>query len=221
MAVSFRFVHRRAPLCVRTTGLALRVTIVNILLTVIIKLIYDVVGCFEVPMLHRVIRYCVRLSEGAPLLVRLFFLCFNLPGVKVILDSRRYTVAKLAFLKNDCVTRTFQDNLSGIPPVRIRSTLDLKVDGDRMFAGVVLPRTMSGSVPTFYTGTVFLVGRASMFDTMTLTSLVFIAGSLVKVCCGASRTLFVLMVTCLVVLLPVSLVYSFMREEIHCTRCKS
>lgn len=132
-----------------------------------------------------------------------------------------YKTIKLKLLNKDCVTRDFQDKLRTIPILRVRSTLTLKVGHLRVFQSIVLPRTFSVDMPTVITGVVFLLGRADIFSTVDLVSLVFATGSLVKRCCGAARYLIVLMKFCVVVLLPISILKALIRRGTECHVFKS
>jgi polar amino acid transport system permease protein len=80
---------------------------------------------------------------------------------------------------------------------------------------VILPQAMSVSVPPFVANVIFLMKETSVFSAVSLMDLMFTAKDLIGLYYSTTESLFLLVVSYLIILLPISILGSLLERRLR------
>ena len=180
----------------KAAWLTLRLGVIGIVWAIGIGLVCAVLQYDKVPVLRRLVGAYIQLSRNTPLLVQLFFLYYGLPKVGIKTNAEICGIAGLAFLGGSYMAEAFR---SGLQTLRY----------------VILPQAVSTSVPAFMANVIFLLKETSVFSAVSLMDLMFTAKDLIGLYYKTPECLFLLVVFYLIILLPVSLLGSWLERRVR------
>ena len=148
-------------------------------------------------------------------LVQLFFLYYGLPKIGIRTDAAVCGIAGLAFLGGSYMAEAFRSGLEAIEPIQTESALSLGMSRLQTMRYVVLPQAVSISMPAFMANIIFLLKETSVFSAISLMDLMFTAKDLIGLYYKTAENLFLLVVFYLIILLPVSLLGSWLERRLR------
>lgn len=214
-ALNWGFIEKYLPLYEEAAWLTLRLGIIGIVFAVLIGLICAVVQYYKVPVLRRIVGVYVELSRNTPLLIQLFFIYYGLPKIGISTDAATCGIAGLAFLGGSYMSEAFRSGLEAIEPIQTESAYSLGMNRGQTMRYVILPQAISISVPPFMANVIFLLKETSVFSAISLMDLMFTAKDLIGLYYKTTECLFMLVVFYLIILLPVSLLGSFLERRLR------
>ncbi len=214
-ALNWGFIEKYLPLYEEAAWLTLRLGIIGIVFAVLIGLICAVVQYYKVPVLRRIVGVYVELSRNTPLLIQLFFIYYGLPKIGISTDAATCGIAGLAFLGGSYMSEAFRSGLEAIEPIQTESAYSLGMNRGQTMRYVILPQAISISVPPFMANVIFLLKETSVFSAVSLMDLMFTAKDLIGLYYKTTECLFMLVVFYLIILLPVSLLGSFLERRLR------
>ena len=203
------------PLFGEAALLTVKLGILGIIFSIIIGLICAVAQYYKVPVIRRIVSVYIEISRNTPLLVQLFFIYYGLPKVGIPTDAETCGIAGLAFLGGSYMAEAFRSGLEAIEPIQLESALSLGMSRWQAMRYVVLPQAISTSVPAFMANVIFLLKETSVFSAISLMDLMFTAKDLIGLYYKTSENLFLLVVFYLMILLPVSLLGSWLERRLR------
>ncbi len=213
--MDFEFIRTYIPIYVEAAKLTMEIAIQGILFSTIVGFICCLIRYYKIPILHRIITIYIELSRNTPLLIQLFFLYFGLPKLGVILSSEACGVLGLTFLGGSYMAEAFRSGLEAIPSIQIESGLSLGLTNWQVLRYIVLPQAAAISLPAFSANTIFLIKETSVFSVVALADLMYVAKGLIGLYYKTDESLFMLVVSYLLLLLPISLLLSFIERKVR------
>ena len=203
------------PLYKKAAWLTLRLGLAGIVIAIVVGLVCALVQYDKVPVLRRIVGAYIELSRNTPLLVQLFFIYYGLPKIGIKTNAEICGIAGLAFLGGSYMAEAFRSGLESIEPIQTESAMSLGMDHAQTMRYIILPQAMSISVPAFVANVIFLLKETSVFSTISLMDLMFTAKDLIGLYYKTTECLFLLVVFYLLILLPVSLLGSWLERRLR------
>ena len=200
----------------------LRGTQTTVIVSLITVLLGTVLGCLIALLRLSRFRLCsgfaklyITVIRGTPLLVQLFFIYYGLPKVGIKTNAEICGIAGLAFLGGSYMAEAFRSGLEAIEPIQQESALSLGLTRGQTMRYVILPQAMSISMPAFMANVIFLLKETSVFSAVSLMDLMFTAKDLIAMYAKTTEALALLVVCYLLILLPVSLLGSWLERRLR------
>lgn len=203
------------PLYKKAAWLTLRLGLAGIVIAIVVGLVCALVQYYKVPVLRRIAGAYIELSRNTPLLVQLFFIYYGLPKIGIKTNAEICGIAGLAFLGGSYMAEAFRSGLESIEPIQTESAMSLGMDHAQTMRYIILPQAMSVSVPAFVANVIFLLKETSVFSAISLMDLMFTAKDLIGLYYKTTECLFLLVVFYLLILLPVSLLGSWLERRLR------
>lgn len=209
------FIYRYLPLFGKAAHLTVKIGMAGIILAILLGFVCAVIRHLKIPVLKEITIIYIELSRNTPLLVQLFFLYYGLPKIGVSTDAGICGMAGIAFLGGSYMSETFRSGLESIESVQTESALSLGMSRFEAMYYVVLPQAISVSIPAFMANVIFLLKETSVFSAISLMDLMFTAKDLIGLYYKTTESLFMLVVFYLLILLPISLLGSFIERRMR------
>ena len=203
------------PLYKKAAWLTLRLGLAGIVIAIVVGLVCALVQYYKVSVLRRIVGAYIELSRNTPLLVQLFFIYYGLPKIGIKTNAEICGIAGLAFLGGSYMAEAFRSGLESIEPIQTESAMSLGMDHAQTMRYIILPQAMSISVPAFVANVIFLLKETSVFSAISLMDLMFTAKDLIGLYYKTTECLFLLVVFYLLILLPVSLLGSWLERRLR------
>ena len=203
------------PLYKKDEWLTLRLGLAGIVIAIVVGLVCALVQYYKVPVLRRIVGAYIELSRNTPLLVQLFFIYYGLPKIGIKTNAEICGIVGLAFLGGSYMAEAFRSGLESIEPIQTESAMSLGMDHAQTMRYIILPQAMSISVPAFVANVIFLLKETSVFSAISLMDLMFTAKDLIGLYYKTTECLFLLVVFYLLILLPVSLLGSWLERRLR------
>ena len=203
------------PLYKKAAWLTLRLGLAGIVIAIVVGLVCALVQYYKVPVLRRIVGAYIELSRNTPLLVQLFFIYYGLPKIGIKTNAEICGIAGLAYLGGSYMAEAFRSGLESIEPIQTESAMSLGMDHAQTMRYIILPQAMSISVPAFVANVIFLLKETSVFSAISLMDLMFTAKDLIGLYYKTTECLFLLVVFYLLILLPVSLLGSWLERRLR------
>lgn len=203
------------PLYREAAALTVKLGFAGIAFSIVIGLVCAVVQYYRVPVLKSVVAFYIELSRNTPLLVQLFFIYYGLPKIGLSTNAVVCGIAGLAFLGGSYMAEAFRSGLEAIPAIQSESAESLGMNRAQVMRYVILPQAVSISIPAFMANIIFLMKETSIFSAISIMDLMFTAKDLIGLYYNTTESLFLLVVFYLIILLPISLIGSFVERRLR------
>ena len=203
------------PLYKKAAWLTLRLGLAGIVIAIVVGLVCALAQYYKVSVLRRIVGAYIELSRNTPLLVQLFFIYYGLPKIGIKTNAEICGIVGLAFLGGSYMAEAFRSGLESIEPIQTESAMSLGIDHAQTMRYIILPQAMSISVPAFVANVIFLLKETSVFSAISLMDLMFTAKDLIGLYYKTTECLFLLVVFYLLILLPVSLLGSWLERRLR------
>ena len=220
--MDFEFIREQTPLYIEAAKLTLHMAVIGVLLAIVVGLVCSMIKYFRIPVLRQIVECYIELSRNTPLLIQLFFLYFGLPKIGIVLSSEQCAITGLtcgiiglAFLGGSYMAEAFRSGLDNVPPIQVESALSLGMSKSQVFTNIILPQAVSNSIPAFCANAIFLIKETSVFSAVALADLMFVTKDLIGIYYKTDEALFMLVIAYLIILLPISLICSFVERRVR------
>ena len=213
--MDFEFIKTYTPMYVEAAKLTMTIAFQGVLLSTLVGFICCLIRYYKVPMLQRIIGVYIELSRNTPLLIQLFFLYFGLPKLGIFLSSEACGVLGLTFLGGSYMAEAFRSGLEAIPISQTESGLSLGLTRWQVLRYIVIPQATVVSLPAFSANIIFLIKETSVFSVVALADLMYVAKGLIGLYYKTDESLLMLVISYLLLLLPISLVLSFIERKVR------
>lgn len=209
------FMKAQLPLYVKAAELTLHMAVLGIIFALIVGFTTGMIRYFKIPVLKQIGTWYIELSRNTPLLIQLFFLYFGLPKIGIVLSSEQCAIIGLTFLGGSYMAEALRSGLENISEVQIESALSLGMKRYQVFCYIILPQAVSNSIPAFCANIIFLIKETSVFSAVALADLMFVTKDLIGIYYKTDEALFMLVTAYLLILLPVSLICTFIERRVR------
>ena len=207
--MDFEFIREQTPLYIEAAKLTLHMAVIGVLLAIVVGLVCSMIKYFRIPVLRQIVECYIELSRNTPLLIQLFFLYFGLPKIGIVLSSEQCAITGLTFLGGSYMAEAFRSGLDNVPPIQVESALSLGMSKSQVFTNIILPQAVSCA------NAIFLIKETSVFSAVALADLMFVTKDLIGIYYKTDEALFMLVIAYLIILLPISLICSFVERRVR------
>ena len=209
------FIFQYRELYIDAAWLTIRTAALGILGALLLGLICGMIRYCRIPVLSRIIGMYIELSRNTPLVIQLFFLYFGLPRMGITLESETCAVTGLIFLGGSYMAETFRSGLEAVGIIQTESALSLGFRKMQIFFYILLPQAAAVAVLGIGANVMFLLKETSVFSIVALADLMYVAKDLIGLYYKTDEALFLLTVSYLIILLPVSALFSLLERRLR------
>ena len=213
--MDFGFIKQVFPLYIHAAILTLKIGILGIILAIAVGLVCTLILHKKIPLLRQLVSIYVELSRNTPLLIQLFFIYYVLPKLSIKIDAFVCGVLGLAFLGGSYMCEAFRSGIESIDKIQEESALSLGLSHNQALFYILLPQAVSISTPAFVANIIFLLKETSVFSAISLMDLMFTAKDLIGIYYKTVESLALLVFFYLIILLPVSILGSYVERKVR------
>ena len=213
--MDFGFINEHIPLYAEAAKLTISIAIWGIIGSVIVGLICSLIKELHIPIVRNVVQLYIELSRNTPLLIQLFFLYFGFPKIGILLSSEACAIIGLTFLGGSYMAEAFRSGIDNIAISQRESAYSLGMTKRQTFFHIILPQAIATSMPAFVANVIFLIKETSVFSAVALADLMYIAKDLIGIYYKTDEALFMLVVSYLIILLPISIIGSWLERRVR------
>ncbi|MBK1810202.1 amino acid ABC transporter permease [Clostridium sp. YIM B02505] len=215
MNINWQFITSNWPLYEKAAWLTLKLAFWGILASIIIGLICSVILYYKVKVLDVIVRAYVELSRNTPLLIQLFFLYYGLTKLGVTLSETACAIIGLSFLGGSYMAEAFRGGIEAVSKTQIESGLSIGLTRYQLARYVILPQAFSVSVPAIGANCIFLLKETSIFSAIAIVDLMNVTKDLIGLYYQTFESLFMLVISYLIILLPLSLLLTWLERKVR------
>ncbi len=193
--------------------LTIRIGCLGILLSLGIGIVAAFVTHFKIPIFSKIVGVYVELFRNTPLLVQLFFIYFGLPKLGFSISAEACGIIGLGLLGGSYMSEAIRSGLDSVAVTQSESAIALGMTKTQAFFNVIFPQALTLCVPAVVANVIFLLKETSVFSAISLMDLMFTAKDLIGLYYNTTEALFLLVMFYTVMLLPVSLLGSFIEKK--------
>lgn len=213
--MDFEAILRYIPLYIEAAQLTITLGGIGILLSIIVGFACSLIRYYKIPIAKKVVGVYIELSRNTPLLIQLFFLYYGLPKLGIKISAEACGIVGLTFLGGSYMAEAFRGGLEAVSKTQIESGMSIGLNGWQLIRYVILPQAFAVSVPAIGANIIFLLKETSIFSAVALADLMFVAKDLIGMYYKTDEALFLLVIAYLIILLPLSLLFSFIERRVR------
>lgn len=211
--LDWAFVSRYAPFFVTGAEMTLFISVFGIALAILTGLVCAAIETARIPVLRQVVRVYIEVSRNTPLLVQLYFLYFGLPKLGFVWSAEMCAIIGLGFLGGSYMSEAMRAGLEAVPQIQRENAYMLGLSSRQTMLHVVIPQAVSTSVPGVVANVVFLIKESSVVSAIALADVMYMAKDLIGMYYTTYEALFLLIVTYLIILLPISIIGTWLERR--------
>ena len=213
MGLNFDFMARYLPWYIDAAKLTAEIAFWGILFALVVGILCAIIRYCKIPVLQRIVGAYIEISRNTPLLVQLFFLYFGLPKIGVVLSAEACAIFGLAFLGGSYMAESIRSGFESIDKVQLESAKSLGLGRRLTMQEVVFPQALSVSVPGICANIIFLIKETSVVSGIALADLMYVTKDLIGLYYETDEALLMLVIFYLIILLPISIISSFVERR--------
>lgn len=215
MVLNWEFIERSLPLYQDALFITLKLAFWGIIGATILGLLIAIIKIKKIPILSQLSRLYIELSRDTPLLIQLYFLYFGLPKIGIILSSEVCAVSGLIFLGGSYMAESFRSGLEAVSITQYEIGLSIGLSPIKNMIYVILPQAFAVALPSFAANVLFLIKETSVFSIVAIADLMYVAKDLIGIYYETDEALFLLVLSYLIILLPVSIVFTLIERRLR------
>lgn len=216
--MNWSFILEEIPTFAQALVVTLNVSVWGIVLSLIIGVFAAVIESARVPVVRQIIRVYIELSRNTPLLVQLYFIYFGLPKLGVRWSPTQSAIVGLAFLGGSYMAEALRGGLDAVAPIQRESARMLGMNSVQIFSRVILPQALSTAMPGVIANVIFLIKESSVVSAIALADIMYEAKDIMGNDYNTYEALVLLTVSYLIVLLPISLIGTWLERRFDYAR---
>lgn len=211
--LDWAFVSRYAPFFVTGAEMTLFISVFGIALAILTGLVCAAIETARIPVLRQIVRVYVEVSRNTPLLVQLYFLYFGLPKLGFVWSAEMCAIIGLGFLGGSYMSEAMRAGLESVPQIQRENAYMLGLSSRQTMLHVVIPQAVSTSIPGVVANVIFLIKESSVVSAIALADVMYMAKDLIGMYYTTYEALFLLIVTYLIILLPISIIGTWLERR--------
>ena len=216
--MDFEFIAKFYPMYVKAAILTINIAFWGILFSLIVGMFCMLVKFYKVKFLIPLINCYIELSRNTPLLIQLFFLYYGLPKLGVQIGSFACAVIGLTFLGGSYMAESFRLGFEAVRKSQIEAGLSIGLSQNQLLRYVIVPQAFGVSLPSISANVIFLLKETSIVSIVALADLVYVAKDIIGLYYKTDEALFMLVVSYLVLILPISLALTWLEKRMRVAR---
>ncbi|WP_330648020.1 amino acid ABC transporter permease [Metaclostridioides mangenotii] len=203
------------PLYIQSAKITIILGVLGILLALIVGLVCSFIRYYKVPVLDKVIGIYIEVSRNTPLLIQLFFMYYGLPKLGLKLPAEVCAITGLGFLGGSYIAEAFRSGLDAVGKSQLDAGESIGLTRFQLMRYVIFPQAMAISIPALGANIIFLLKETSLFSAVAIADLTFLAKDLIGIYYDTNEALFLLIISYLIILLPLSITLTFVERKLR------
>lgn len=212
------FVSKYAPFFVNGAWMTLFISVFGIALAILTGLVCAGIETAKIPVLKQITSVYIEISRNTPLLVQLYFLYFGLPKIGFVWDAETCAIIGLGFLGGSYMAEAMRAGLQSVPQIQRENAYMLGFSKWQTLTRVVVPQAVGISMPGVVANVIFLIKESSVVSAIALADVMYMAKDLMGMYYNTYESLFMLIVTYLIILLPISIFGTWLERRFDYAR---
>ncbi|MCF0266337.1 amino acid ABC transporter permease [Acinetobacter guillouiae] len=213
--MNWQYIYSVMPQFASAMVTTLKISIISIILAILVGLICSILITYRVRGFDKIAKIYIELSRNTPLLIQLFFLYYGLPKLGIKIDGFSCGVIGLTFLGGSYMAEAFRAGLQAVAKGQIDSGESIGLNPLQVFQYVIFPQALAISIPAIGANCLFLIKESSVVSAIAVVELLFVTKDLIGMDYKTTEALFLLIMSYLIILLPVSILTSYLE---YCSR---
>lgn len=193
--------------------MTLFISVFGIALAILTGLVCAAIETARIPVLRQIVRVYIEVSRNTPLLVQLYFLYFGLPKLGFVWSAEMCAIIGLGFLGGSYMSEAMRAGLEAVPQTQRENAYMLGLSSRQTMLHVVIPQAISISIPGVVANVIFLIKESSVVSAIALADVMYMAKDLIGMYYTTYEALFLLIVTYLIILLPISIIGTWLERR--------
>ncbi|MBK3496659.1 amino acid ABC transporter permease [Viridibacillus sp. YIM B01967] len=215
MNLDWSYMIDQIPLYKKALILTIKLAFWGILLSTIIGLICSIIQYSKVKVLRNIVQGYIELSRNTPLLIQLFFLYYGLPKMGITIEAELCAIIGLAFLGGSYMTEALRAGIEAVPVTQIETAKAIGLSNSQLIRYILLPQAVTSSVPALGANCIFLLKETSIFSGIAILELTNTTKDLIGMFYKTNESLLMLVIGYLIILLPMSLLLSWLERRVR------
>ena len=203
------------PQDIHAMGVTLKLASIGVALALIIGLISSFVIYFRLPIFRQIASAYTEISRNTPLLIQLFFLYYGLPRIGIQLEKETVGIIGLAFLGGGYMSEAFRGGIESVARIQVESGRALGLTRVQLARFIIFPQGFANSVPAVGANTLFLLKETSVFSAIAIMDLTNVTRDLIGMYYLTREYLLMLVISYAVILMPLSLIISYIERRVR------
>ena len=210
--MNWEFIFKHSPLFIDATLLTLKISFFGILGAMILGLLIGLILYYKIFGLQFVAKIYLSFSRNTPLLIHLFFLYYGLGQLDFKISAYHCAIIGVIFLGGSYIAESFMLGFESVSRIQSESATALGFSKSQTFYHIVLPQSLGISLPSLGANVIFLLKETSVVSAIALADVVFVTKDLIATYSRTTEALFMLVVVYLILLLPLSLLFTWLEN---------
>lgn len=192
--------------------LSAKISFFGILGAIIVGFMSALIEFYQVKILRNISRIYLSISLNTPLLIHLFFLYYGLGYFGLKLSAFHCAVIGVIFLGGSYMHESFLLGFRSVAKIQRESALALGLTKMMILRFIILPQSIAVCAPSLGANVIFLLKETSVVSAIALADVVFVTKDLIGIYYKTTEALFMLIVIYLILLLPLSIFFSWLER---------
>ncbi|MDO7253113.1 amino acid ABC transporter permease [Helicobacter cappadocius] len=193
--------------------LTLQISFWGILIAIVIGFVVATTLYYQVKYLKNISKIYIEISRNTPMLIQLFFLYYGFGQIGFKLEAYECAIISVAFLGGSYMAESFRSGLESISKIQIESGKSLGLGKISLLYHVILPQSLSVSIPYLGANAIFLLKETSVVSAIALVDVMFVTKDFIGTYYKTNEALIMLVLSYLIVLLPMSAFFVFLEHH--------
>ncbi|MDI9218502.1 amino acid ABC transporter permease [Clostridium tertium] len=215
MELDFNFIISSLPHFFQATIVTIKLAIISIILSILIGLIIEAARYFNIKLLNIISKGYIEFSRNTPLLIQVFFLYYGLTKIGVTLSGFTCGVIGLSFLGGAYMAESFRGGIDAVAKAQIESGQALGLRKTQILTYIVMPMSVSISIPSIVANCIFLVKETSIIGSIAVAELMFITKDVIGMYYKTNEALILVVIFYLIILLPISIISRILERRLR------
>ncbi|PAU69235.1 polar amino acid ABC transporter permease [Bifidobacterium italicum] len=216
--LDWSFIGRYASFFVNGAWMTLFISVFGIALAIVTGVVCAAIQTARIPVLRQLVAVYIEVSRNTPLLVQLYFLYFGLPKLGFVWSAEMCAIIGLGFLGGSYMAESMRAGLQAVPQIQRENAYMLGFNRRQTLVHVVIPQAISVSTPGLVANVIFLIKESSVVSAIALADVMYMAKDLMGITYDTYEALFMLIVTYLIILLPISILGTWLERRFDYAR---
>ncbi len=212
--MDFAFINKVSPMFFDAALLTLEVFALGLLFSLLIGLFCVAMYFFRLKFIYKFCLIYIEFSRNTPLLIQLFFLYYGLGRLGFHMSSFTCAVLGLSFLGGSYMAESIRAGIDAVKKQQFEAALSLGLNKLQILRYVILPQALGVCMPSLSANTIFLFKETSVVTIIALPDLVNTMTSLNSLTYKTDELLFLLFLSYLLIILPMSLFLSWLEKRL-------
>lgn len=213
--MNWNFIVSMLPLYEKAAWLTLKLAAGGIGVSLILGLVCSIILYYRVKGIEKVVRAYIELSRNTPLLIQLFFLYYGFTKFGLTMSEYTCAILGLSFLGGSYMAEAFRAGFESVSKAQLESGLSIGLSRSQLVRYIILPQAFSVTIPAIGANCIFLLKETSIVGAIAVPDLMNLTQDLIGMYYQTVESLVMLVVAYLVMILPLSVLLSWLERKVR------